>query len=97
MTTASLDRPAVVKSTTDEATKREATELYARLGMSLSTAINVFLHQSVMEGGMPFTPGDPFYSAANMAALSEGLEQEARREVAASCTTDTFDDLMAVL
>lgn len=97
MTTAAIDRKAVVKSTTDERTKREATEVYNRLGMSLSTAINVFLHQSVAVGGMPFTPGDPFYSASNMSALSEGLEQEARHEVAASCTADGFDELVAGL
>lgn len=97
MTTATMDRKAVVKSTTDERTKREASEVYSRIGMSLSTAINVFLHQSVAVGGMPFTPGDPFYGAANMDALSEGLEQEARGEVAASCTADGFDELTATL
>lgn len=97
MTAAATNRKAVVKSITDEKTKREATELYNRLGMSLSTAINVFLHQSVAVGGMPFTPGDPFYSAANKAALSEGLEQEKRHEVAASCTADGFDELIADL
>ena len=46
---------------------------------------------------MPFTPGDPFYSAANKAALSEGLEQEKRHEVAASCTASGFDELIADL
>lgn len=97
MTTAAMYNKAVVKSTTDEETKREATELYGRLGMSLSTAINVFLRQSIAVGGMPFTPCDPFYSATNMAALAEGLEQEARGEVAASCAADGFEDLMASL
>lgn len=65
--------------------------------MSLSTAINVFLHQSVAVGGMPFTHGDPFYSATNIAALSEGLEQEARHEVGASCTAEGFDEMLASL
>lgn len=97
MTTLTMNHKAVVKSTTDEETKREATELYGRLGMSLSTAINVFLRQSIAVGGMPFTPGDPFYGAQNMSALQAGLEQEARGEVAASCTADGFEDLMASL
>lgn len=97
MMTATMSKPVTVKSTTDERTKRDATEVYDRLGMSLSTAINVFLHQSVAVGGMPFTPGDPFYSASNMAALREGLEQEARHEVAASCTAEGFDDMLATL
>ena len=46
MTAAATNHKAVVKSITDEKPKREATEVYNRLGMSLSTAINVFLHQS---------------------------------------------------
>lgn len=97
MATAAMSKTVTVKSTTDERTKREATEVYDRLGMSLSTAINVFLHQSVAVGGMPFTPGDPFYSAPNVAALREGLEQESRHEVAASCSGDGFDDMLASL
>lgn len=97
MTTAAMCTKVVVKSTTDEETKREATELYGRLGMSLSTAINVFLRQSIAVGGLPFTPCDPFYSAPNTAALSEGLGQEERGEVAASCTADGFDELIAAL
>lgn len=97
MATGAICNKAVVKSATDEETKRWATELYARLGMSLSTAINVFLRQSIAVGGMPFTPCDPFYNTPNMAALAEGLEQEARGEVAASCTADGFEELMASL
>lgn len=97
MSQAIANKTVTVKSTTDERTKSEATEIYSRLGMSLSTAINVFLHQSVLQGGMPFTPGDPFYSPSNIAALDEGLAEEARHEVAASCTADSFDDMLAAL
>ena len=52
-------RKAQVKSVVDEETKLKATELYESIGMSLSTAINVFLRQSIAEGRMPFTPGYP--------------------------------------
>ncbi len=34
--------------------KAEAEELFAELGMSLSTAANVFFRQCVREGGFPF-------------------------------------------
>ena len=34
--------------------KKQAQELFAELGMDLSSAINVFLHQSVWEQGIPF-------------------------------------------
>lgn len=36
--------------------KKQAAELYESMGMSLNTAINVFLRQSVKEQRMPFQP-----------------------------------------
>lgn len=38
----------------DKEIKAEAEELFAELGMSLSTAANVFFRQCVREGGFPF-------------------------------------------
>ena len=38
----------------DEETKREAQKLFKDLGLSLSTAINIFLKQAVREKGIPF-------------------------------------------
>lgn len=38
----------------DENLKKEAEELYDSLGLSLSTAIKIFLKQSVRESGLPF-------------------------------------------
>ena len=38
----------------DVQTKKEAQELFKELGMSLSTAINIFLKQSIRERGIPF-------------------------------------------
>lgn len=50
----------VAKNTTnltirlDSELKKDCEALYAELGMSLSTAINVFLRQSLRKGGLPF-------------------------------------------
>lgn len=50
----------VAKNTTnltirlDSDLKKDCESLYAELGMSLSTAINVFLRQSLRKGGLPF-------------------------------------------
>ena len=50
----------VAKNTTnltirlDSDLKKDCEALYAELGMSLSTAINVFLRQSQRKGGLPF-------------------------------------------
>ena len=38
----------------DEDLKKQATELFAQLGMDMSGAMNVFLRQCVMRGGLPF-------------------------------------------
>lgn len=47
---------AKVIANVDDQVKADAAALYDALGMSLSTAINVFLRQSVENHGMPFTP-----------------------------------------
>ena len=38
----------------DEETKKEAQKLFKDLGLSLSTAINIFLKQAIREKGIPF-------------------------------------------
>ena len=34
--------------------KQEASDLFESLGITLSDAINLFLHQAIREGGIPF-------------------------------------------
>ena len=38
----------------DENLKKQATELFSQLGMDMSSAMNIFLRQCVMRGGLPF-------------------------------------------
>ncbi len=38
----------------DAELKSQADELFAELGMNISTAFNVFVRQSLREGGIPF-------------------------------------------
>jgi addiction module RelB/DinJ family antitoxin len=40
---------------TDDQTKADSTALFDRLGITMSEAINLFLRQSIMRGGIPFT------------------------------------------
>jgi addiction module RelB/DinJ family antitoxin len=40
---------------TDDQTKTASTDLFNQLGMTMSEAINLFLRQSIMHGGLPFT------------------------------------------
>ncbi len=38
----------------DKELKKEADELFNELGMNISTAFNIFVRQSLREGGIPF-------------------------------------------
>lgn len=51
--------------------KREATNLFASLGMDMSGAVNMFLHQCVLRGGLPFPVELPRYSRETLDAMEE--------------------------
>ena len=40
----------------DEGVKREVETLFEDMGMNISTAINMFFRQSILEGAIPFQP-----------------------------------------
>ena len=55
---------------TDPEIKAQAQKVFADLGIDMTTAINVFLRQSIVQRGLPFAVReDPFWSAANQAHL----------------------------
>ena len=56
----------------DSDTKEAATQVLDEIGMSLSTAINVFLKRVGRDRRIPFElSADPFYDPANIAYLEE--------------------------
>ncbi len=55
----------------DEDLKKQATELFAQLGMDMSGAMNVFLRQCVMRGGLPFDVVVPQYKFEILEAMEE--------------------------
>ena len=59
----------------DDDVKQDADALFDRLGMTLSTAITVFLRQSIARRGLPFeVTEDPFYSPSNQAYLARAID-----------------------
>ncbi|PWG00295.1 type II toxin-antitoxin system RelB/DinJ family antitoxin [Levilactobacillus bambusae] len=60
--------------------KQQAAELFDRLGLNLSTAINIFIKKSIAEGGLPFEVKDPFYSEANQAELNRRFKKLANEQ-----------------
>jgi len=60
----------------DDATKREAEKIFDDIGISMSTAINIYLKAVVRENRIPFElSADPFYSEKNMSRLRESIRQ----------------------
>ncbi len=51
--------------------KREAMALFASLGLDMSDAVNLFLHQCVLRGGLPFAVEVPQYSDKTLGAMEE--------------------------
>lgn len=55
----------------DEDLKKQAVELFSQLGMDMSSAMNIFLRQCVMRGGLPFAVEVPQYKAEVLEAMEE--------------------------
>ena len=55
----------------DPEIKKESQELFRSLGLDMTTAINLFLRQSLMHRGLPFEVRQPRYNAETEAAMQE--------------------------
>ena len=47
----------------DSKIKSDAESIYASFGMTLTEAVNVFLHKSILESGLPSDVRQPRYNA----------------------------------
>ncbi len=62
----------------DENLKKQAEELFSELGLNMTTAVNIFVRQSLRQGGIPFevtTKTDGFYNPANLDRLNHSIAQ----------------------
>lgn len=66
--------------------KAQAEAIYGSLGMTLTEAINIFLHKSILEGGLPFDVRQPRYSSETEAAM-----REARDILAGKVPAESYD------
>ena len=55
----------------DPEVKSSAEALFSSFGLTVSDAVNIFLHQSLLEGGLPFAIKQPRYNAETEAAMAE--------------------------
>jgi len=57
----------------DVKVKDEAEHLFADLGMTLSGAMNIFLHQALIVGGLPFEVRKEHTNKTTLAAMEEAI------------------------
>lgn len=78
----------------DENLKKQATELFSQLGIDMSGAMNIFLKQCVMRGGLPFEVVIPQYKPEVIEAMEEAKriskDPNAKRY---TCFYDALEDL----
>jgi DNA-damage-inducible protein J len=79
----------------DDNLKEKAEKLFDELGLNMTTAFNIFIRQTVREGGIPFTITtyiDPFYSDNNMTMLRKSIKEVEEGKI----VTKTMEELMAM-
>lgn len=76
----------------DADVKAKAQELFADLGIDLSTAINIFLRQSIRENAIPFSIQREIPNADTVAAMKEA--KEIKRHPENYRRYSSFDELL---
>lgn len=81
----------------DEDLKKAGQELYADLGMDLSTAFNIFLRQSIRVQGLPFIVTRENPNAETAAALNEyyAMKEHPEKYKRYSSFKDAMNEVLA--
>ena len=74
----------------DRDVKEQANALFSGLGLDMSGAVNLFLHQCVLRGGIPFSIEMPHYNRNTIAAMKEAKKISRNPEVS---SYDSMDEL----
>lgn len=84
---------ALIQLRIDEQLKTEATDIYEKLGLDLSTAIRIFLTRSVQEQGIPFdmTLKSTHYKAEAAVRAMREISKEAENNGTADMTLDEIN------
>jgi DNA-damage-inducible protein J len=86
----------VINIRTDAATKQAIESLYSKFGITISDAVNIFFHKSLMEGGLPFEMKQPRYNAETEAAMQEANDIADGKIPAKPQSVDSFFKDMGV-
>lgn len=66
----------------DSDVKKQANDLFSHLGLDMSSAVNIFLHQCILRGGLPFSVEMPQFNQKTLDAMEEAkhISQNPRYE-----------------
>ena len=78
----------------DETTKSQSTAIFQHLGITMSDAINMFLRQSILHGGLPFEVKIPKYNEITLTALAD-MERSKGKGSLGKNVSDALADLKA--
>jgi len=83
-----------LKVIVDSKIKQKTEHLFSTLGLDMSSAINIFLHQCVISGGLPFEVYNPKYNKETIKAIEEAkrISKDKRRKRFTN-TNDLFKEL----
>ena len=60
----------------DEHLRDQAQQILSQMGMDMTTAVRLFLHQLTVDKGLPFRPTiDPFFNVANLRYLERAIAE----------------------
>ena len=91
-----MSKTATVNIRIEPTIKAQAEHVFSSFGISVTDAINIFLHASIMEGGFPFQPKHPRYNKETLVAMQEARDimnwkVEAKRYPSLSALMDDLD------
>lgn len=77
----------------DENIKQEAEILFNKIGLNMSSAINVFFRQAIREQSIPFElkPYDDYYTGERLERIKHSIAQAERGEVVTKTLAELED------
>jgi DNA-damage-inducible protein J len=85
-----MSKNTVINIRIDAETKQAIESLYAKFGITISDAVNIFFHKSLMEGGLPFEMKQPKYNAETETAMQESNDIASGKIPAKPQSVDSF-------
>ena len=79
----------------DPEVKSRAEQLFSSFGINVTDAVNIFLHQSLMVGGLPFDVKQPRFNRETESALREARDIASGKIAAKSYSSakELFEEL----